>query len=138
MYTHRLGRTGRAGKKGKGLLVLLPFEESRANGLQRRGVEYDLEMANLIRGSSTNKDIMEAVHGRVQSGNALLLSSAEAACLSFLAYYIPNSCGLESAEILQYAKTFARCTGLPHLPPVDAKLASRLKLDGLTDDIAMK
>ncbi len=25
-YTHRIGRTGRAGRSGEGILVLLPFE----------------------------------------------------------------------------------------------------------------
>lgn len=141
MYIHRLGRTGRAGKKGKGLLVLLPFEENRVHSLRRYGVEEDTKMAKLVRHSTTVDgtvhDIMESVRGRVQSGHPSLLSSAKGAYLSFLAYYIPNSCGLDSAKIQDCAKTFARGTGLVQLPLVEAKLASRLQLDDLEDDVAV-
>lgn len=33
-YIHRLGRTGRAGKEGRGLLLLMPWEESFLRKIQ--------------------------------------------------------------------------------------------------------
>ena len=37
-YVHRLGRTGRAGKKGTGILILTPFEKDFLKSLQQGGV----------------------------------------------------------------------------------------------------
>jgi superfamily II DNA/RNA helicase len=43
-YTHRLGRTGRAGRSGEGLVVLLPFEKKLVNGLRRNGIEENASL----------------------------------------------------------------------------------------------
>ena len=45
-YVHRLGRTGRAGKKGQGVLILTPFEEHFIQQLNKKGIASTPSVGN--------------------------------------------------------------------------------------------
>jgi ATP-dependent RNA helicase MSS116 len=129
-YIHRLGRTGRAGRAGRGVLVLLPFEEQCISSLCR-GVQLDVDVALSLEEDSAREKIgklLEPVRRRIRSRQAALSPGAEAAYLAFLAYYIADSNGLEPAQVLEFAKTFAYSSGMAALPSLESKLASRLGL----------
>jgi ATP-dependent RNA helicase MSS116, mitochondrial len=123
LYIHRLGRTARAGKKGSGLLVLLPFETSTLAGIGLRNFsEYSVE-------SSPEIDAMVgSVRRLVGSRHAVLSSSVEAAYLSFVVYYIATVGNTKGDEVLESANTFARTMGLTDVPTLPKKLAAELKL----------
>jgi ATP-dependent RNA helicase MSS116, mitochondrial len=128
-YIHRLGRTGRAGRSGQGLVVLLPFERNRMEILKRGlEIEEDDDLPNLGKDSL---ETISSVREQVRCGHAVLTPSAESASRAFLAYYIANAGNLEPAHMLQYAKDFASGTGLADIPAMDAKIITKLGLEGL-------
>lgn len=155
-YIHRLGRTGRAGQRGRGLLILMPFEKDQrrlrhlleANGAGT--MQEDTELASwLERDDDQSSDDMsgiqslvlkecrydlEATRFKVRSGHVVLTPSAEAAYKAFLAYYIgatkngTASRKVGPSEILRYAEEFAVATGLSGVPHLDPVLESKLRL----------
>jgi hypothetical protein len=135
-YIHRLGRTGRAGRHGKGLLVLLPFEKKQLKSVRRRGIQQDLESAEWIERAEGQaiQDLLEPARLQIRSGHVLLTPNAEAAYRAFLAYYIAKPDGLGPSKILESANEFAISTGLAALPAIESKVASRLGLEGLVEE----
>ena len=138
MYIHRLGRTGRAGKKGSGLLVLLPFETGFLDKEKREGnlrllnnSGDDRNFTNTL--SSDHKDKMERAVQLIRSGHKNLLSSAEVAYQSFVAYYIERPEFKKSQpqgqeKLLEIANEFSRSTGLARTPHLsESLLLSKMK-----------
>lgn len=78
-------------------------------------------------------DQLEAARLKVRSGHAVLTPSAEAAYKSFLAHYI-NSGQNAPSVMLKYGNQLAACTGLSSIPAFEAKIASRLGLEGLAKE----
>jgi hypothetical protein len=103
--------------------------------LRRRGIEPDTYVAELSDAGESGEiqQLLEPIRQRIRGRHTTLTPSAQAAYRAFLAYYVAKSGGLESAEVLEHAKTFAYSMGLAELPPLEAKIASRLKLEGLVD-----
>ena len=132
-YIHRLGRTGRAGRNGQGLIVLLPFERNRIDKMLKRRLdieeEDDDDVAN--RGMHGVDMMIKSVQEQIRSGHTVLTPSAEAASRAFLAYYIGNPGDMQPAQALQYAKEFAQGTGLADMPAMDAKIVAKLGLERL-------
>lgn len=131
-YTHRVGRTGRAGRTGEGILVLLPFERKLVNGLRRNGVEENHELAI----GSTDEEarlMLEPIRNRIQSGNTKMVNSVEGVCRAFLAYYMSRAdgLGLTPEAIVASANEFAASIGLSELPSLSEKTAKKLNLIGL-------
>ena len=126
-------RTGRQGKRGKGILVLLPFERHRMKTVRKRGIQQDSELTDSLTLSKLKEfeGVLEPTQARIRSGHVLLTPNAEAAYRSFLAYYIANSVGLEPFKVLEYANEFAFSTGLAELPSIESKIATRLGIIGL-------
>lgn len=130
LYLHRLGRTARAGKRGRGLLVLLPFEEERAARVlvSRFGLAEDVEAKRALC-AETVRDPVEPVKSLACSGQSALTSSFEAAFLSFIAYYAEYADRSVKGEDIQYAaETLVRAAGAVKLPPLSTALARRLAL----------
>ncbi len=131
-YTHRIGRTGRAGRSGEGILVLLPFERKLLGGLRQSGVEENNKLVDKSLGEA--REMLQPVRNRIQSGNIKLMSSAEGAYRAFLAYYMSRAdrLGVYSAEhIVQSANDFAASVGLSKLPSLSEKTAKKLNLKGV-------
>jgi ATP-dependent RNA helicase MSS116 len=117
LYIHRLGRTGRAGREGKGLLVLLPFEKKALK-------EIDLQRLICVN-IEDHKDLMDKVdfaQNLVRSGHPFLTPNAEAAYLAFVAYYMTSKGMGSRDDVVDAAKVFAQIIGLPKLPDLWGKL----------------
>jgi ATP-dependent RNA helicase MSS116 len=128
-YIHRLGRTGRAGKQGKGLQVVLPFEQRVISKLRSRGVVEKPELLQSIEGS----DSVDKVFRTIRSGDALLTPAAQGAYRSFLACYVERATnlGVVVPDIVEAADAFSRAVGLVRPPVLEEKTAIRLGIENL-------
>lgn len=129
IYTHRLGRTGRAGRSGEGLLVLLPFEKSLVASLRRSGVQENAERDSNATADDVN-EMLVPVRNKIASGNVKLKSSAAGAYRAFLAYYISraDSLGVSPETIVDCANHFCESMGLTKVPALSTKTAKKLNL----------
>lgn len=129
-YIHRLGRTGRAGKQGKGVQVVLPFEKKLIGKLSRRGM---VENSELLRPPRDRQLMVGKPVQAIRSGDALLTPAAEGAYRSFLACYVERApeFGVHVSEIVDAAVAFSRSVGLSREPGLDEKTAVRLGIEDL-------
>ena len=144
-YIHRLGRTGRAGKDGRGWLVLSPFESKFVKELRGLHVPLNTELNMLLSNSDfpmdTEKRMAEVV-AAVSSGDKKFSLGASLAYQSFLGYYHEQMKRLNiksSKELVMLANTFAKQVGLSekNMPEIDSRLAARLSLCQ-TDGVRIK
>ena len=126
LYLHRLGRTGRMGKEGRGIQVLLPFEKPYRARLVKKGVQ---EMENDGSVYLQEKDSNSLARGKqwVRNAHASLAPKAEVAYLSFVAYYAEYAHSRVSGEkILKAGEAFAKTIGLNHLPALPDRVVGQL------------
>ena len=133
-YTHRLGRTARIGSKGRGLLVLLPFDRGFLKKAQRRDIEEDIELTDKISELTSNNDVKSILHPAlelIRNGDKVLYPAAEMAYLSILAHFMARteSRGLGKKHVLDLSNQFAKAAGLTEPPPLSDELISKLKLE---------
>jgi len=130
LYLHRLGRTARAGKQGRGLLVVLPFEAwalSSGGIVPRLGLEEDFRMGEAIRRFAYQGGRLDPVRRLVASGQPSLTSCCEAAVLSFIAYYVEHSHrSVKGDDILGSGQLMARSVGMNAFPSLSTRLTDRL------------
>lgn len=71
-YIHRLGRTGRAGKVGEGILVLSPFEKKFVNELTNIDISMNKDVTEMLSTppEATIEDAVNKALARVKSGDA--------------------------------------------------------------------
>ena len=101
---------------------------------RRRGIVNDQKLkafANDPSKQQTVGDMISSVHKKMRFGHSTLTNSAKEAYRTFLAYYVPNSPGVEPAQILIDANEFATASGLVEMPSIGKHFASRLRLDNL-------
>lgn len=122
---HRLGRTGRAGQAGCGLLVLLPFERlSRWN----QSLDQTNQFAFVNEPSVDVETKIQAVHNHVRGGHSILFPNAEAAYRSFVAHYLEyGGDKLPATNVLEAAKQLATSFGLSSLPSLPEDVLSKIK-----------
>lgn len=130
-YIHRLGRTGRAGRRGKGLQVVLPFEKDNIAELTRRGITEAPQLLDSIRNDS-DKHIQSALR-TIRSGDALLTPAAQGAYRSFLACYMARADEMDmtAREVVDAAASLSDSVGLIRPPPLEEKTAIRLGIANL-------
>ncbi|KAK8956147.1 DEAD-box ATP-dependent RNA helicase 31 [Platanthera guangdongensis] len=114
-YIHRLGRTGRKGKEGKGILLLAPWENFFLQSIR------DLPLTNAevpIIDPDTRKKVERAL-AHVEMKNK------ESAYQAWLGYYksIANI-GRDKSKLVLFANEFSRSMGLDN-PPAIAMLTLR-------------
>nr|CAG8488578.1 12758_t:CDS:2 [Entrophospora candida] len=78
-YIHRLGRTGRAGKEGEGIILLAPFEDKFISQIKDLPIEK-LNMSGIEPDAAVEKTI-----------NMIDPDDVHSACGSFLGYYAGKS-----------------------------------------------
>lgn len=111
-YIHRLGRTGRKGKEGQGLLIMAAWEKSFLNSIK----DLPIVEAPPLR-------IDPNIVGKVdQALSNVEMKSKESAYQAWLGYYNSDkTVGRDKANLVSLANEFSRSMGLDE-PPVIPKL----------------
>ncbi|CAL9107249.1 unnamed protein product [Musa textilis] len=114
-YIHRLGRTGRKGKQGKGLLMLAPWEKLFLASVQ------DLPITEAPV-PSMDRSTMEEVE---QALELVEMKNKESAYQAWLGYYNSNKkIGRDKSKLVELAREFSQSLGLRD-PPAIPKLILR-------------
>lgn len=134
LYIHRLGRTARTGREGRGLLCLLPFEASFSSkrGKRRRALgelDVDQDVAKLLGElpPQSEDSRVDAFRRSIQNGNPAAVACAEGAYRSFVAYYAKHAdASVQPATILEAASSLVLQVGLASLPVLPETLVADL------------
>ncbi|KAK4782814.1 hypothetical protein SAY86_007188 [Trapa natans] len=111
-YIHRLGRTGRKGKEGQGILMLAPWEEFFLSTVK----DLPITEASMPSVDPDTKKKVEKALSHVE------MKSKESAYQAWLGYYNSNKkIGSDKCKLVELANEFSRCMGL-NTPPAIPKL----------------
>ncbi|RLN71158.1 hypothetical protein BBJ28_00000211 [Nothophytophthora sp. Chile5] len=129
-YIHRLGRTARAGMKGKGVLVLAEFETP----LLRQLTDLPLEVSKdhspeaLVRSESRTLHVMKNL-----KSNSELEKSAQQSYQAWLGFYNSHQkrLKLRPEGLVQLAAEYSRVIGLDEVPKLEKKTLRKMNLFGV-------
>ncbi|KAL9251620.1 DEAD-box ATP-dependent RNA helicase 31-like protein [Drosera capensis] len=115
-YIHRLGRTGRKGKEGQGILILAPWEEFFLSSIK----DLPITKAPV---PSIDPDVERAI-------SQVDMKSKEAAYQAWLGYYNSNkTVGREKYKLVELANEFSRrCLGLDDPPAIPKMTLGKMGL----------
>ncbi|KAJ9147894.1 hypothetical protein P3X46_030008 [Hevea brasiliensis] len=118
-YIHRLGRTGREGKDGEGILLLAPWEEYFLNELEDLPLDK-LPLPNVDRETKLKvEDSMSKIDSSVK----------EAAYHAWLGYYNSiREIGRDKTTLVELANRFSESIGLQRPPHLFRKTALKMGL----------
>ncbi|GER30574.1 dead box ATP-dependent RNA helicase [Striga asiatica] len=121
-YIHRLGRTGRQGKEGEGLLLLAPWEQYFLDDIK------DLPLEKF-----TSPEIDPNAKAKIEESLEKIDTSVkEAAYHAWLGYYNSISAiGRDKTTLAELAKQFSASIGLQKQPALYRKTALKMGLKGL-------
>ncbi|KAE9615365.1 hypothetical protein Lal_00048183 [Lupinus albus] len=118
-YIHRLGRTGRRGKDGRGVLILAPWEEFFLSTTKDLPIE---KAAVPLVDPETKKKVERAV---AQAE----MKSKEAAYQAWLGYYNSNKkVGKDKYRLVELANEFSRSMGLDTPPGIPKLILGKMGL----------
>lgn len=128
-YIHRLGRTARAGKEGKGALLLSAYEEHHM--VQKELGDMPLEATPYSETEKFAKIVDEALHNVVK--NKGLRASAEQAYRAWLGYYNGHlkKVQWDKKQLVIQANMWAKENGLKDLPSLQKKTIGKMGLKGV-------
>lgn len=129
-YIHRLGRTARAGKEGRGMLLLAPFEEHT----MRRALS-DIALIP-VSASSLNMPVVRPLTAGALAAvtrDEEFRKAAEQAYGAWLGFYNSNlkKCGWDKPELVVNANIYSRYLGLPEVPYLEKKTVGKMGLKGV-------
>ena len=131
-YIHRLGRTGRAGNDGKGLLILSDVERGF---LSRELKDLDVVEDNTFLTDQTSCNDIESMRRIVGEGrNASLSEAASSAYASMLGFYATKLKALgirDKNTLVGFVNDFSAAAGLADPPSITSKLAESIGLRGV-------
>ncbi|KAM7531293.1 hypothetical protein LguiB_034703 [Lonicera macranthoides] len=118
-YIHRLGRTGREGKEGEGILLLAPWEEHFLDDVK----DLPIEKASFPNIDPSMKFKMKDAMSKIDS------SIKEAAYHAWLGYYNSNrEIGRDKTTLVELANQFCESIGLQKPPSLFRKTAVKMGL----------
>ncbi|XP_007051576.2 PREDICTED: DEAD-box ATP-dependent RNA helicase 31 [Theobroma cacao] len=118
-YIHRLGRTGRKGKEGQGILLLAPWEEYFVSSIK----DLPITKAHLPSVDPDTKKKVERALSNVEMKNK------EAAYQAWLGYYnSTKNVGRDKYRLVELANEFSRSMGLDNPPPIPKLVLSKMGL----------
>jgi ATP-dependent RNA helicase MSS116 len=136
-YIHRLGRTGRAGKDGKGLLVLSSFESKFLDGLKGIAVPHNSMVSTMLSDpnhEAANAALVKPVLDRIGRGDEALTKNAQGAYQAFLGYYLGQIKRLRTRskdELVEIANELSSAMGLSEVPGLTKRLIGKMGLQGV-------
>ncbi|KAL3944352.1 MAG: hypothetical protein SGBAC_001556 [Bacillariaceae sp.] len=135
-YIHRLGRTGRAGKKGQGLLVLPEIQEHFLQDLEGLDLPMDdklQEQLNKVIPSKLLMDELGPVAQDVRVGKDRKLEQAiKDAYQAMVAYYYQRlEDRNETVDFVATINALVQNLGLSELPPIDSYRARKIGIDDI-------
>nr|CAD1824045.1 unnamed protein product [Ananas comosus var. bracteatus] len=121
-YIHRLGRTGRKGKEGKGILMLAPWEKFFLASIKDLPVtEAPLPLTD----SNTQRKVEEALR-RVEMKNK------ESAYQAWLGYYNSNkTISRDKRKLVELAEEFSQSMGLTDPPAIPKLILRKMGLNNV-------
>ncbi|CAL8464262.1 g3797 [Coccomyxa elongata] len=124
-YVHRLGRTARAGKSGKGLIILGDYEAAFLNSLS------DLPITEAPRSSA---DTFLGVQEAVEAGLAAVQYESKAqAYRTWLGFYkgFLKMCKWTPERLVQAANQYAATLGCSGPPPIEKRTVGKMGMKGV-------
>ncbi|XP_057454791.1 DEAD-box ATP-dependent RNA helicase 31-like [Lotus japonicus] len=118
-YIHRLGRTGRRGKEGQGILLLTPWEEFFLSTIK----DLPIEKAPVPSVDPDTKRKVEKALSHVEMKNK------EAAYQAWLGYYNSNKkIGKDKYRLVELANEFSKSMGLDNPPAIPKLVLGKMGL----------
>jgi ATP-dependent RNA helicase MSS116, mitochondrial len=127
-YIHRLGRTARAGKEGKGTLLLADYEERH---MRKELSDMPLEAVAVPTNPATASRVAAAI--AAVSKDKDLTVAGQQAYGAWLGYYKGNlkKCGFSTTTLVQTANQWAKIIGLAEQPKLQRKTVGMMGLKGV-------
>lgn len=123
-YVHRLGRTGRAGKEGRGVLMLAPWE----GGFLRKLADLPITPSQTPKPLTTQQlnQLAKAIHGTDKTAKSK-------AYVAWLGYYKSNMRLMKwsSEQLVEVGNHYALTIGLTEPPVLSKQLVSKMGLRGV-------
>ncbi|KAM6600243.1 hypothetical protein CsatA_019852 [Cannabis sativa] len=118
-YIHRLGRTGRKGKEGQGVLLLAPWEEFFLSSIKA----LPITKATLPAVDPDTRKKVERALSNVE------MKSKEAAYQAWLGYYNSNKAiARDKHKLVELANEFSRSMGLDNPPAIPKLVLGKMGL----------
>lgn len=136
-YIHRLGRTGRAGKEGEGILILSEVEQAfRTKDLSGLDITRDENLlANGGDDAIAKTSDFASLRRIIGEGrNESLSRATRGAYASMLGYYASKlkSLGVrDKKKLVSFVNSFSKAAGLIDPPSITAKVAESIGLRGV-------
>ncbi|CAI5711961.1 unnamed protein product [Hyaloperonospora brassicae] len=129
-YIHRLGRTARAGMKGKGVLVLAEFEAPMLNKLSDLPLTLSNDHTAEMLKPSQSRAL--AVTQELRKYDALE-KSAQQSYQAWLGFYNSHAkrLRLKPVELVQLAAEYSRIIGLDEVPKLEKRTLKKMNLLGV-------
>jgi ATP-dependent RNA helicase MSS116 len=132
-YIHRLGRTGRAGKRGKGLLILPEVEKSFLHDLEGLEMPLDADLQRRLSSETPPKlitDELGPVAQDVRSGkDRKITKTVQSAYQAMIGYYFQRCHKKDSHLVVSTINSLAIDVGLKELPAIDYNRARKIGVD---------
>jgi ATP-dependent RNA helicase MSS116, mitochondrial len=136
-YVHRLGRTGRAGTTGEGLLILTKTEVAFLNMLKDRGIQIPVntELQNMVDSddpsTKVRQELVPVMESITSGRNEALVKAAEDTYRSILGYYngkLKTVGSPGASKLVEFCNSLSKQIGLSKPPKLSAKLAQKMGL----------
>ena len=127
-YIHRLGRTARAGKDGKGGLLLADYEESH---MMKELSDMPLQLVSVPRSPKASAAASRAIQNVAE--NKTLKISAEQAYRAWLGYYNGHLRKIrwDKKRLVEMANAWGNEVGLVEQPSLQKKTVGKMGLKGV-------